>query len=130
MKVDVYLPFPEARFIERSVSFAGEAWVERFYQIRRHPKVTFHLQPDRVGPVPEGDNAYERNNRWALYSTLCYGIDRIRLIVLWNGQGGDGPGGTGHMVKEVRQLGGIVEHLDTTKFDYWQTKQKVANLER
>ncbi len=120
MTVEVYLPFPEARFIEESVSFAGDSWVERFYEIRRHPRVTFHLQPDRVGPVPQGDNPFARNNRWALYSTLCYGIDRVRLIVLWNGQGGDGIGGTAHMVEEVRQLGGLVEHLDTTRFDYWQ----------
>ena len=52
------------------------------------------------------------------------------MIVLWNGQGGDGPGGTGHMVQEVRRLGGIVRHLDTTKFDYWLKEQEVENLEQ
>jgi hypothetical protein len=131
MKVDAYLPFAPARFIEESVSFAEARWVERFYQIRQHPNVTFHLQPDRVGPVPAGDDPFGRNSRWVLYSTLCYGIERVRLIVLWDGKGGDGPGGTGHMVKEVRQMGGIVEHLNTTKFDYWQkkkiTKRRIAN---
>lgn len=121
LKVEAYLPFPEAEFIEKSVRFAGDNWVERFYQIRRHPRVTTHLQPERLGPVPEGDNPYARNMRWALYSTLCYGIDRVRLVVLWDGRGGDGPGGTGHIVREVRQLGGIVEHLNTTTFDYWTT---------
>jgi hypothetical protein len=131
MKIEVYLPLPEAKFIERSVRFAGDDWVERFYQIRQHPNVTVHLQSDRLGPVPEGDSVFERNNRWALYSTLCYGIQRVRLIVLWDGQGGDGPGGTGHMVKEVRQPGGIVEHLDTTKFDYWKNPRKeTVKIER
>lgn len=125
MKVDVYLPFAEARFIEESVSFAGDDWVERFYQIRQHPKVSIHLQPDRLGEVPEGDNPFVRNNRWVLASTLCYGIERVRLIVLWDGRGGDGPGGTGHMVKEVRQLGGVVEHLDVTKFNYWQERNRL-----
>ncbi|MEW5958136.1 MAG: TRAFs-binding domain-containing protein, partial [Chloroflexota bacterium] len=124
MAVEVYLPFAEARFIEESVSFAGDGWVERFYQIRQNQRVTIHLQPDRLGPVPEGDNPFSRNVRWSLYSTLCYGIERVRLIVLWNGKGGDGPGGTGHMVKEVRHLGGIVEHIDTTKFEYWQKQNK------
>ncbi len=128
LKVDAYLPFAEARFIEESVSFAGDHWVERFYQIRQHPNVTFHLQPERVGPVPAGDNPYARNSRWALYSTLCYGIERVRLIVLWDGKGGDGPGGTGYMVKEVRQMGGIVEHLNTTKFDHWQKRQLVEEM--
>jgi tetratricopeptide (TPR) repeat protein len=125
MRVEIYLPFNEAAFIEESVSFAGDDWVARFHSIRRYPNVTVHLQPDRLGPVPKGDNSYERNNRWALYSALTYGIERVRLIVLWNGQGGDGPGGTGHMVQEVRRLGGIAEHLDTSKFKYWKAKGKV-----
>ena len=123
MKVEVYLPFPEAEFIENSVRFAGDPWVERFYKIRQNPRITIHLQPERLGPVPTGESPYARNTRWALYSTLCYGIERVRLVVLWDGKsGGDGPGGTSHMVREVRQLGGIVEHLDTTKFNYWQKK--------
>jgi tetratricopeptide (TPR) repeat protein len=128
MKVEVFLPFPQAIFIQESVSFAGDDWVERFYNIQSHPNVTIHLQLDRLGKVPEGENAYERNNRWALYSTLMYGIERVRLVVLWDGKGGDAPGGTGDMVQQVRQLGGIVEHLDTTKFDYWQVGEKVVDF--
>lgn len=128
MRVEVLLPFSEAEFIERSVSFAGDGWVERFYTIRNNPRVTFEFQVDRLGPLKEGDNPFERNNRWALYSALIYGIERVRFIALWNGQGGDGPGGTGHMLKEVRRLGGLVEHLDITKFDYWQAKGKVAQV--
>jgi len=31
-----------------------------------------------------------------------------------------------HMVEEMRRLGGYVEHLDTTKFDYWQAGGKVG----
>jgi tetratricopeptide (TPR) repeat protein len=122
MRVEVYLPFESAQFIEESVSFAGDDWVERFYRIKNHPQVALNLQPERIGPVPQGSNSFERNNRWALYSSLIYGIDRVRLIVLWDGKGGDGRGGTGDMVKQVRQLGGIVEHLDTTKFDYWKAQ--------
>ena len=127
MKVEVYLPFHAAQFIEESVSFPkvkDNAWTERFWRIHRHPNVTFHFQPDRLGPPPGGDRPFRRNNRWTLYSALGYGIDRIRFIVLWNGTGGDGPGGTDHMVQEVRRLGGVVRHLDTTKFDYW--KHKIA----
>lgn len=122
MKVEVYLPFESAQFIEESVSFAGDDWVERFYRIKNHPQVALNLQPERIGPVRKGSNSFERNNRWALYSSLIYGIERVRLIVLWDGKGGDGRGGTGDMVKQVRQLGGIVEHLDTTKFDYWKAQ--------
>ena len=124
MKVEVYLPFEPAEFIKQSVSFAGDDWVERFYKIKNHPQVKIHLQLEQIGPVPEGEDPFERNNRWALHSSLGYGIERIRLLVLWDGKGGDGPGGTGDMVKQVSQLGGIVEHLDTTKFDYWKATKK------
>ncbi|MBI1930404.1 hypothetical protein HYR99_39905 [Candidatus Poribacteria bacterium] len=106
MKVEVLLPSSVEEFVKNSVSFAGDEWVERFYNLRYHPGVTFHLQPDRLGPVKDGDNVYERNNRWALYSTLVYPMERVRLIALWDGKGGDGPGGTGHMVQEVLRLGG------------------------
>jgi tetratricopeptide (TPR) repeat protein len=128
MNVEVLLPFSDAEFIKESVSFAGDEWVARFYNIRNHPNVTIHYQLDQVGPLPAGDNPFERNNRWALYSALIYGIDKVRAIALWDGKGGDGPGGTGHMVGEIRRLGGIAVHLDTTKFDFWQAKGKVGKV--
>ena len=118
MKVEVFLPFYQPEFIQDSVSFAGDDWVARFYKIQHHPNLTMHFQPERLGAVPDGDNAYERNNRWALYSTLMYGIERVRLVVLWDGKEGNA-GGTGDMVRQVRQLGGVVEHIDITKFMYW-----------
>lgn len=122
MKIEAYLPFELAEFIEQSVSFAENDWVERFYRIKNHPQVKIYLQPEQIGAVPVGENPFERNNRWALDSSLIYGIDKVRLVVLWDGKGGDGKGGTGDMVKQVGQLGGIVEHLDTTKFDYWHVQ--------
>jgi hypothetical protein len=128
MKVEVFLPFDETRFIQESINFAGDHWVTRFYAIRNHPNVTIHLQPERLGKVPQGDNAFERNNRWTLYSTLMYGIDRVQLIALWDGKGTAARGGTADMVQQVRQLGGIVEHIDTTKFEYWKSKGKVLDF--
>lgn len=130
LQIEVYLPFEPSVCIKDSVSFAGDAWVERFYQIINEPTVTVHLQIDRLGPVPKDDNPYERNNRWTLYSTLMYDISCVRLIALWNGLGGDGLGGTADLVQQVRQLGGIVEHLDITKFDYWQEGYRQESLHR
>ena len=120
MKVEILLPFERAKFIQESVRFAGEDWVSRFYEIEQNSKVKIHFQLERLGNVPEGEDPYQRNNRWALYSTLMYGIDRVRLVVLWDGKRGDGPGGTGDMVDQVCELGGRVEHINTTKFQYWE----------
>jgi len=130
MKVKVHLPFSEPQYIERNVSFAGDTWVERFYNIRNHPAVRIYFQLDRVGKVKPGDDAYRRNNRWALYSSLILGIDRARLIALWDGKGQETTDRDGmlvtHMVEEMRRMGGFVEHINTTKFDYWQAGGKVG----
>jgi hypothetical protein len=126
MSVEIHLPYDEARYIQRAVSYAGDKWVERYYALRNHPNVVIRLQPDHLGPVKPGDNIYERNERWALYSSLIYGIDRTRLFALWDGMIDDTPGGPENMIEQVRQFGGIVEHLNTTKFDYWKAGGKVS----
>ena len=56
---------------------------------------------------------YESNNRWMLARAQAIGAARVEFICLWNGEGGDGPGGTAHMVREVQRLGGRVHWLDT-----------------
>ncbi|MCB9098000.1 MAG: hypothetical protein H6632_00560 [Anaerolineales bacterium] len=126
MTVEVHLPFEEARYIQRSVSYAGDHWIERFYNIRNNANVKIWLQPDYLGRVKFGDNMYERNERWALYSSFIHGIDRMRLIALWDGLMDDNPGGPDKMIDRVRQLGGITEHLNTTKFNYWKAEGKVS----
>jgi tetratricopeptide (TPR) repeat protein len=126
MKLEIYLPFEEARYIKEAISYAGDKWVERFYAIRNHPDVSIRLQPDHLGPVKPGDNVYERNERWALYSALIYGVDRTRAIILWDGVVDDTRGGPDNMLEEVRAIGGIAEHLNTSKFDYWNAAGKVS----
>ena len=40
------------------------------------------------------------------------GIDKLRFVTLWDGRGGDGPGGTAHMYDEVKKRTGRVTWLD------------------
>jgi hypothetical protein len=68
-----------------------------------------------AGPVRKGEDAYERNNRWMLDSALRFGADRIDFVCLWNGEGGDGRGGTRHMMDVLRNRGGRTRWLDTTE---------------
>jgi tetratricopeptide (TPR) repeat protein len=114
------LPLEEPDFIEASVlpSANGEAWRQRYLALRDKLALPPRIMPDELGPLPrdrEGHemNAFERCNLWLLYSALAQGIDRVRFICLWNGGGGDGPGGTGHMVHEVKRRTGQVSWLDT-----------------
>jgi hypothetical protein len=72
-----------------------------------------------VGLPKEGDNVHERNNRWALYSALVRGIDRVRLIALWDGKAEPAKDLDArlvkHMVDLMRDMGGIVEQINPTK---------------
>ena len=109
----VFEQYPEADFLQASVAFAGEPWVDRYYAIKENPLTQIRIQPDELGPLPKGINPYERNNLWQLYTALAFGPDKVRFLALWNGQGGSGPGGTQHMVETVRRHAGRVSILDT-----------------
>ena len=39
----------------------------------------------------------------------------MQLIGLWNGEAGDGRGGTAHMMDEARRRGGQVTWIDTRR---------------
>jgi tetratricopeptide (TPR) repeat protein len=117
--VQAYFPFAEAPYVRDFVSPGGEGWVERFYRMRNHPLVDEFYQPDQVGLPKEGDNVHERNNRWALYSALGRGIDKVRLIALWDGKNDLSQDLDArlvkHMVDLMRDTGGIVEHINPFK---------------
>jgi hypothetical protein len=101
------------------VSPGGEQWVERFYKMRNHPLVDEFYQPEQVGLPKEGDNVHERNNRWALYSALQRGVDKARLIAVWDGKNETSKDLdvrlVKHMVDLMRDTGGIVEHINPYK---------------
>jgi hypothetical protein len=130
MEVEVHLPCPEPEYIKDNVSIAGNEWVKRFYTLRNDPLARIRQQLDHVGRVKTGDDPYERNNLWAMYSSLLFGIDKVRLLALWDGlttsPDENDPMLVAHMVEEMRHLGGYVEHINTTKFDYWQAGGKVG----
>ncbi len=118
--VEVHLPLPEAGYIREFVSPGGESWIDRFYKIRSHPLVDEYYQLENLGEVREGYDPYERNNRWALYSSLIRGTDKVTLIALWNGLGGRQKDRdarlTRHMVELMREAGGKIETINTSKY--------------
>jgi hypothetical protein len=62
-----------------------------------------------------GYGIWQRNNMWMLHNALALGRDKVTLIALWDGQKGDGPGGTEHMVATARGRGAKVVILDTKR---------------
>jgi tetratricopeptide (TPR) repeat protein len=111
----VLLPFAEPEYLQRSVlpSAGSETWRDRFHAALAGDTTTLRVMPDELGPLPDGVDPFERSNLWLLYSALACGVRKVRFVTLWNGGGGDGPGGTAHMVAEVQRLTGQVEWLDT-----------------
>ena len=112
-RLELYLPFEEPTFLEKSVDFADKDWRARFLAAKA--KASLHPAPRELGPRRESENPYERNNRWMLDAAMRFGADKTDLVCLWNGEGGDGPGGAQHMMQEVRGKGGRTLWLDTTK---------------
>jgi hypothetical protein len=111
------LALPEDQFVEASVDTDDKRWVERFYaQLDKHsdtpvlatsPELPKWLQFKRHYDI------WQRNNLWLLSEALCRAPQHLTLIALWDGEPGDGPGGTEHMVSLARERGARVIHLNT-----------------
>jgi hypothetical protein len=107
----LYLAFDRAGFMAQSVNFAGLGWQHRF-EAACARATTLHLLPDHPEAGAPSTDPFERTNLWMLEAAQAFGAP-IHLICLWNGQGGDGPGGTQHMMQAVQQGAGQVHWLDT-----------------
>ena len=128
MALQFLQPFEEAEFIERSVRPVcdGDDWVARYRAVAARLANPPQVMPAsascaqaRSGPnAPPDDNPFERCNRWLLDTALAHGGDQVWLLCLWDGQGGDGAGGTAHMVGEVQRHHGHVIHIDCRRL--WQ----------
>jgi hypothetical protein len=112
-RLELYIPFDEPAFLEKSVDFADRDWRARYFAAKA--SAVLHVAPSELGPIQEGEDAYERNNCWMLDAAARFGANKVDFVCLWNGEGGDGRGGTRHMMDAVRKRGGRTRWLDTTK---------------
>jgi hypothetical protein len=112
-RLELYIPFDEPTFLERSVDFADRDWRARYFAAKT--SAVLHVSLNELRSLREGEDPYERNNRWMLDSAFRFGPGKVDFVCLWNGEAGDGPGGTRHMMDAVRSRGGRAQWLDTTK---------------
>lgn len=117
MRLELRIPFEEPKFLRESVTFAGDLWRDRFYAVKANDKTKLFVMPQELGPTPDQVSPYSRNNMWMLYSGLAWGDEKLSLVCLWDGGGGDGPGGTQHLVKILQARIGAdrVHRLDTVQ---------------
>jgi hypothetical protein len=102
----IYLALPPEEFKETSVSFAGPNWVDRYDSLLQQ-------LPYQVLAETNGKNIWEATNETMLQVALHNGGAHMTLLALWNGQGGDGPGGTQHLVQTTKRNGASVIIIPT-----------------
>lgn len=96
LRTIIVLPFPPELSARVSVGgVPGTDWIERFHRLwRQHPEA------DReVMGLPLNDEAYSACNTRIL--EIARQLGRFHLIALWDGKGGDGPGGTADLVRQA-----------------------------
>ena len=96
----IVLPFPPDAFLRRSVATDTPGdWVARFRLLWSSAP-----EPNRhVLTLPEGANPYAACNTAMV--ALAASLGAPGVIALWDGQGGDGPGGTADLVAKARARG-------------------------
>ena len=114
VRVQLLLPLDEPAFIDASIlpSVEGELWRAHYFSAKAALPEPPRVMPVELGPLPKGGNAFERCNLWLLYTALAWGPEKVRFICLWDGGGGDGPGGTRQMLDEVKRRTGRVSWID------------------
>ena len=87
--LEIYIPFEEPTFLEKSVDFAGEDWRARYFAAKA--RSALHVAPLELGPLPEGENPYERENRWMLDEATRFGADKVDLSACGMAKAATGP---------------------------------------
>ena len=110
---EVFLPVPELAY--RAMATSGRrGWLERYHAVLRRARerarekerledgVHILARADRLPAWLQGRAGYstwQRSNRWILHHAWATTtVDRVTVLALWNGEPGDGPGGTADMV--------------------------------
>jgi hypothetical protein len=114
----LFLALPRSQYIEASVAPAAGRWVERFDRLTEVlPWRVLAESKDLPGWLAEKSDysIWQRNNLWMLHNALAEGGENVTLIALWNGEGGDGPGGTGDLVQRAKDRHARTVILDSKR---------------
>lgn len=118
VKVIWLQPFNEPEFINKSVSICGDIWLKRYMDAKinlyRIPQSAINI----FGELPKistSSLSYVRCNLWLLYTAMSFGAEKVHFITLWNGEKGDGPGGTSHMYSKIKKESGHVNWINTNE---------------
>ena len=104
-KVVLCLALPPDQFERRSVALPQTDWSRRFRRLLLAADVRV-LADGRGG---SNETIFARTNAWILdiAESLCH--SRVHAIVVWDGQRGDGPGGTAGFIRLLGEHESVLE---------------------
>ena len=109
---EVYLALPPDDYARESVETSKGGWHDRFRALieSSQPRILQEKKelPDWLFDKKESYKVWERSNLWMLSRAIVNGGGSMTLLALWNGQSGDGPGGTQDMVEWAQERGARV----------------------
>lgn len=112
--LEILLPFERERFLASSVDPSGLEWRRRFETLAGLGTVVIRTLPaDFLGGSDL--TPFARNNLWLLQHALEHGAERLRFLALWDGQPGDGAGGTADMVAAAERVTSEIRIIDPAK---------------
>jgi len=114
------LVVPPGPFVNESVADSGADWVDRFWRLKKEKEVEGRvsiLSDDPVLPAwlqRKADySIWQRANLWMLNEAMALNPQRLTVLALWNGDEGDGPGGTKDLIEIAKGAGGTPMIIDT-----------------
>lgn len=108
-EVWLLLALPEDQFVAQSVHVDGSdgGWDDRFAHLRRRCQTWF--QHEELGPPHEDEDLFERNNDWCMEVAAAQAPEgRRHVLVVWDGEQGDGRGGAAHLAERGHATGASV----------------------
>lgn len=109
---EIFLAFPIEEYKKRSVSFAGSLWENRFDRLTK--KLPVHILPVEKSKNSK-NNIWAVMNLWMLDHALEFEGKNMTLLALWDGKGGDGNGGTEHMINAAKDKGAKINIININK---------------
>jgi len=97
-------PAEETAFIADSVARGGPRWLERYARLRAALERPPQAMPAALGRAADDiDDVYHRCNHWLLDTARAYGLAKLRVVALWDGEAGRDAGGTAGMIEDARR---------------------------
>jgi len=87
------------RFVASSVDIPDSDWSARFHVLL--DRATVKTLDDELGKDVEGDDVFALTNDWMVREATALAGGRPHALIVWNGGGGDGPGGTADFVRKL-----------------------------